>query len=150
MKERSMHVHIHVCTCVCICVVPTTAGELVPPEFLPASISEPDVGVDECVLSVRWSEPVISCAGSVSRYVLSVTPPTSDCQSGSGDCVFMTNQTQYHLTVNASQTYNLTVIADGSCGNMGQPAKYNVDLTGTMYLISTVTRSVHTVICVEA
>ena len=88
------------------------------------SISEPDVGVDECVLSVRWSEPVISCAGSVSQYVLSVTPPTSDCQSGSEDCVFMTDQTQYNLTVTANQTYNLTVRADDSCGNMGQPAKY--------------------------
>ena len=146
MKERSMHVHIHVCTC----VIPTTGGELVPPEFLPASISEPDVGVDECVLSVRWSEPVISCAGSVSRYVLSVTPPTSNCQSGSGDCVFMTNQTQYHLTVNASQTYNLTVRANDSCGNVGQPAKYDIDFRGTMYLIYTVTRSVHTVIYIEA
>ena len=112
-----------------------------PPEFLSASISEPDVGVDECVLSVRWSEPVISCADSVSQYVLSVTPPTSDCQSGSEDCVFMTNQTQYNLTVNASQTYNLTVRADDSCGNMGQPTKYDIDLTGTM---STVAWSVYT------
>ena len=107
---------------------------MVPPEFLSASITEPDVGVDECVLSVRWSEPVISCAGSVSQYVLSVTPPTSDCQSGSEDCVFMTDQTQYNLTVTASQTYNLTVIADDSCGNMGQPAKYDIDLTGIFYM----------------
>ena len=118
-----------------------------PPEFLSASISEPDVGVDECVLRVRWSEPVISCAGSVSQYVFSVTPPTSDCQSGSEDCVFMTDQTQYNLTLNASQTYNLTVRANDSCGNTGQPAKYDIDLTGTM---STFAWSVHTVLCVEA
>ena len=136
MKERSMHVHIHVCTCVCICVIPTTGGEVVPPEFLSASITEHDLGVDECVLRVRWSEPVISCAGSVSQYVLSVTPPTSNCQSGSGDCVFMTNQTQYHLTVNASQTYNLTVRANDSCGNVGQPAKYDIDLTGIYHVFN--------------
>ena len=107
---------------------------MVPPEFLPASISEPDVSVDECVLSVRWSESVISCAGSVSQYVLSVTPPTSDCQSGAEDCVFVTNQTQYNFNVNASQTYNLTVTANDSCGNMGQPAKYDIDLTGIFYM----------------
>ena len=114
----------------------TIGGELVPPEFLPVSITEPDVGVDECVLSVRWSEPVISCAGSVSQYVLSVTPPTSDCQSASEDCVFMTDQTQYNLTVTASQTYNLTVRANDSCGNMGQPAKYIADFTGISYVKS--------------
>ena len=105
---------------------------MVPSWIHSTSISEPDVGLDKCVLSVRWSEPVISCAGSVSDYVLSVTPPTSDCQSGSEDCVFVTNQTQYNLNVTASQTYNLTVRADDSCGNMGQPAKYDIDLTGTM------------------
>ena len=107
---------------------------MVPPEFLPLSITEPDVGVDECVLSVRWSEPVISCAGSVSQYVLSVTPPTSDCQSGSEDCVFMPDQTQYNLTATVNQTYHLTVRADDSCGNMGQPAKYSIDLTGIFYM----------------
>ena len=104
-----------------------------PPEFLSASISEPDVGVEECVLSVKWSEPVISCAGSVSQYVLSVTPPTSDCQSGAEDCVFMTDQTQYNLTATVNQTYNLTVRADDSCGNMGQPAKYIADFTGILF-----------------
>ena len=40
-----------------------TGGEVVPLEFLPASIPKSDMGVDECVLRVRWSEPVISCAG---------------------------------------------------------------------------------------
>ena len=136
MYKQYTRVHVHVCTF----STPTTGGELVPPEFLPLSITEPDVGVDECVLSVRWSEPVISCAGSVSRYVFSVTPPTSDCQSGADDCVFMTDQTQYSLTLNTSQTYNLTVRADDSCGKMGQPAKYDIDLTGTT---SNVTWSVH-------
>ena len=45
-------------------------------------------GGEECVVSVEWSEAIISCAGSVSQYVLSVTPPTSDCQS-SPDCMVM-------------------------------------------------------------
>ena len=83
----------------------------------------------------------------LAQYVLSVTPPTSDCQSGSEVCVFMTDQTQYNLTLTASQTYNLTVRANDSCGNMGQPAKYDIDLTGTN---TPVTWSVHTVLCVEA
>ena len=122
------------CTCTQLCTIihvrvriftPTIRGELVPPEFLSVTISEADVGVDECVVRVRWSESVISCTGSVSQYVLSVTPPTSDCQSGSEDCVFMTDQTQYNLTVTASQIHSLTVRADNSFGNniMGQPVK---------------------------
>ena len=88
-----------------------------PPQFLPAIISEHDVTVNECVVTLEWNEPFISCAGSVSQYVLTVTPPTSDCQSGSGDCVLMTNQTQYNLTVTVDQMYNLTVRAD-TCRNM--------------------------------
>ena len=88
-----------------------------PPQFLPAIISEPDVTENECVVTLEWNEPFISCAGSVSQYVLSVTPPTSDCQSGSGDCVLMTGQTQYNLTVTVDQTYSLTVRAD-TCTNM--------------------------------
>ena len=87
-----------------------------PPQFLPAIISEPDVTENECVVTLEWNEPFISCAGSVSQYVLSVTPPISDCQPGSGDCVLMTDQTQYNLTVTVNQTYNLTVRAD-TCNN---------------------------------
>ena len=88
-----------------------------PPQFLPAIISEHDVTVNECVVTLEWNKPFISCAGSVSQYVLTVTPPTSDCQSGSGDCVLMTNQTQYNLTVTVDQMYSLTVRAD-ICRNM--------------------------------
>ena len=68
-----------------------------------------------CVVTVEWSEPFISCAGSVSQYVLSVTPPTSECQSGSGSgdsCMLMTDQTQYNLTLAMDQTYTITVRAD--------------------------------------
>ena len=88
-----------------------------PPQFLPAIISEHDVTVNECVVTLEWNEPFISCAGSVSQYVLTVIPPTSDCQSGSGDCVLMNDQTQYNLTVTVDQMYSLTVRAD-TCRNI--------------------------------
>ena len=89
---------------------------MVPPQFLAATVSERDVDADECVLSVRWSEAVISCGGSVSQYVLSVTPPTPDCQSG--QCV-TTADTQYNLTVTVNQIYNITIRAEAfdRCGN---------------------------------
>ena len=45
------------------------------------SVSERDVGERECVVNVEWSEALVSCGGSVSQYVLSVTPSTSDCQT---------------------------------------------------------------------
>ena len=103
---------------------------VVPPQFLAATVSEPDVGADECVLSVRWSEAVISCGGSVSQYVLSVTPPTPDCLSG--QCV-MTTDTQYNLTVTVDQTYSLTVTAFDRCGNnqAGENSMTSVELTGS-------------------
>ena len=91
-----------------------TGGVLVPPQYLAATVSERDVGADECVLGVRWSEAVISCGGSVSQYVLSVTPPTPDCQSG--QCA-MTTDTQYDLTVTVDQIYNITIRAFDRCGN---------------------------------
>ena len=92
--------------------------------FLLGSASAPpslDVTVTEftgCTLRVEWSEPLISCGGSVSQYVLTVTPPTSDCQS-SPDCSLTTDggssvitapgtQTAYSLSV-TSQNYDITI-----------------------------------------
>ena len=72
--------------------------------------------INEMHVHVVWNEPFIS-AGSVSQYVLTATPPTSDCQSGSGDCVLMTDQTQYNFTVTVDQIYSLTVRAD-TCRNI--------------------------------
>ena len=101
-----------------LCSNPT--GVLVPPQFppVPTSISVP--GDDGCVVTVEWSEANISCGGSVSQYVLSVTPPTP---GGSGDSEFSTNETQFNLTVSVEGTYTLTVRANDSCGNSstGQP-----------------------------
>ena len=87
------------------------------------------MGVDECVVNVMWSEAFTSCSGSVSQYVLSVTPPTSNCQSSSEDCVLMTHHTHYDLTLTVNETYILTVRAD-TCsntltGNYSEPLSIN-------------------------
>ena len=91
---------------------------LVPPQLLSTGISVP--GDDGCVVTVEWSEPLISCGGSVSQYVLSVTPLTPD---GSEDSEFSTNETQFNLTASVDVTYTLTVRANDSCGNSmtGEP-----------------------------
>ena len=112
-------------------------------KVLSATISQRDVGGGEyCVVSVEWSEAIVSCGGSVSRYVLTVTPPTSDCLS-SGDCVVMDGnsvittpgtQTQYSLTV-TSQDYDITIRAD-TCGESltgDTSSLYNINLTGENY-----------------
>ena len=98
-----------------------TGGVLVPPQNLSTSISVP--GDDGCMVTVEWSEANISCGGSVSQYVLSVTPPTPDDQPRSGDSEFRTNETQFDLTVSVDETYTLTVRADDSCENSmaGEP-----------------------------
>jgi hypothetical protein len=99
-----------------ICITGTASA----PPFQAVTVTE--INEAGCTLDVSWSEPAISCGGSVSRYVLTLTPPTSDCQS-SGDCMVMDGssvittpgtQTQYSLTV-TSQDYDITVRAD-TCG----------------------------------
>ena len=40
---------------------------LVSPEFSSVSVSEAVIDKDEWVVTVKWSEPVISCNGSVSQ-----------------------------------------------------------------------------------
>ena len=68
----------------------------------------------------------------MSHYVLSVTPPTPDCQSGSDDSEseFITNETQYTLTVTAERTYILNISVINSCGDIGEPAEYIIDIAG--------------------
>ena len=104
-------------------------GVLVPPWLLPASISVP--GDDGCVVTVEWSEANISCNGSVSQYVLSVTPPTPD---GSGDSEFSTNETQFNLTVSVDVTYTLTVRANDSCGNSGAGQPVDIIHRSMLYI----------------
>ena len=83
---------------------------LVPSQLIAATVSERGVGADECVVSINWSEAVISCGGSVSQYELCGT-------QGSEDCVNLTTQTRYDLTVAMEQTHSLTVTAFDRCGN---------------------------------
>ena len=94
---------------VILCVYTADAVEY--PQFLSADVTGVGEDEDDWIVTVEWSEPVISCNGSVSQYVLTVTP---DC--GSEDCVFMTEDTQYSLTLTVDQTYSLTVRAD-TCRN---------------------------------
>ena len=77
------------------------------------------------MVSVKWSEAIVRCAGTVSQYMLSVIPPTSDCQS-SPDCMVMDGssvitrpgtETQYSLTVSC-QDYNITARTDTCCGSL--------------------------------
>ena len=76
----------------------------------------------------------------MSQYVLTVTPPTSECQS-SPDCSLTTDgsssvitvpgtQTAYSLSV-TSQSYDITLRAD-TCGRSltGDTSSVNVNLTG--------------------
>ena len=100
-------------------------------------------GGDGCSLTVVWSEVSVTCGGSVSGYVLTVTPPTSDCQS-SPHCVMVDdssvytlsgNETQRIINVNGSQSlvYDMTVRAetcDGRlAGNLSET--YTTNLTCT-------------------
>ena len=107
-----MHVPWHGIKIATLCI--HTAGAVESPQFLSADVTGVGEDEDDWIVTVEWSEPVISCAGSVSQYVLTVTPPTPDC--GSEDCVFMTEETQYSLTLTVDQTYSLTVRAD-TCRN---------------------------------
>ena len=73
----------------------------------------------ECVVAVRWSDPVISCNGSASQYVLTVSPPTTECPSGG--CVVGRGgegfeEREQSVTLAVDQVYELTVRAD-TCSN---------------------------------
>ena len=105
-----------------------------PPQLLPTCTSISVSGDDGCVVTVTWSEPVISCGGSVSQYVLSVTPPTPDDQPGSRDSEFRTNETQFNLNVSVDVTYNVTVRADDRCGNSMTGEPVDIDPRSMLYL----------------
>ena len=112
-------------------------GNLSAPQIISSDVSPfDDYG---CILNVEWSEAFVSCGGSVSQYVLSVTPPTSDCQS-SPDCEVMDGsssvysrsgtETQYSLTV-ATQEYDITVRAEACAGSLtAESSVYTVNLKG--------------------
>ena len=100
-------------------------------------------GGDGCSLTVVWSEVTVTCGGSVSGYVLTVTPPTSDCQS-SPQCVMMDDSamytlsgslTQYRVDVNesTSMVYNIDIRAVTCNGTLDGDVSelYMVNLRGT-------------------
>ena len=127
-----------------MCVCHSYTGNALAPQVLSATISELGMCDDDgCVVTVRWRELFISCDGSVSQYVLTVTPPTCDCDS-SEDCMLMDNaavyllpgnETQYDIAVNGTMSleYDVTVRAD-TCDNSltGDISPvYNINLIGT-------------------
>ena len=119
-----------------------SGGVVMSAEVQSATVSERDVGEEECVVNVEWSEALVSCGGSLSQYVLSVTPPTPDCQL-SPDCVVVTSssqytilgsETQYSLTV-GTLDYDITIRADVCDGSMtAESSVYNMNLTGELTL----------------
>ena len=80
-------------------------GNAYAPPFVSVTITE----FTGCTVRVEWSEPLISCGGSVSQYVLTVTPPTSDCQS-SPDCSLTADGSSSVVTVPGTQiTFTVSV-----------------------------------------
>ena len=115
--------------CLCcnnVSVTPTVmhTGNASAPKFISTKFHEPNNG--SCTLSVEWSEAIVSCDGSVSQYVMSVTPPISDCQSG--NCEIMTNRTHYNMTLTVDKTYTLTLRAD-TCSNTLQSENESVSIS---------------------
>ena len=65
------------------------------------------------MVSVEWSEAIVSCT-TTTPYLLSVSPPTSDCSTVSGDCQFTTDGTQYNMTLVTNQINTVTLRAEES------------------------------------
>ena len=106
-----------------------------PPIISSGVICEADVGGSECVVTVRWSDPVISCSGSTSQYVLTVSPPNTECPSGG--CVVGRGgegfeEGEQSVTLSVEQTYTFTVRAD-TCSNTQtgeESEQYTVEMEG--------------------
>ena len=117
-----------------------SGGSIVPPHISSAVISEVGVSGSECVVTVSWSEPVISCKGSTSQYVLTVSPNTIECPSGScevgrGEERF--EKRELNVTLTVEQMYNFTVRAD-TCNNnqTGQDSEqFTIQMFGLVSVI---------------
>ena len=79
-------------------------GNAYAPPFVSVTITE----FTGCTVRVEWSEPFVSCGGAVSQYVLTVTPPTSDCQS-SPDCSLTTDGSSSVITTPGIRQCTLSV-----------------------------------------
>ena len=75
---------------------------------------------EEWMVRVEWTEVSDDCNGSVSQYVLCVTPLISESGSGSGNCTNITDQTWHELTLTANMGYSLSV-RGVACGNLSGP-----------------------------
>ena len=78
-------------------------------------------GVNEsgCVVTVSWSEPVISCNASITQYVLTVSPPTTECPSGS--CVVGRREGRFetreqNISLSLEQIY-IFIVRAYTCNN---------------------------------
>ena len=119
-KIELLTFYVHKCSifhCITSCFL--SGGSIVPPHISSAVISEVGVSGSECVVTVSWSEPVISCNGSTSQYVLTVSPPTTEwpsgsCEVGRGEERF--EKRELNVTLTVEQMYNCTVRAD-TCNN---------------------------------
>ena len=93
------------------------------------------MGGSECVVTVSWSEPVVSCNGSASQYLLTVSPPTIECPSGScevGRGKEGFEKKEKNITLTVEQIYIFTVRAD-TCSNtqLGQTSEeYTFQIEG--------------------
>ena len=86
-----------------------------------------------CLLTLEWSEAIVSCDGISVKYNLSVTP---DVEDGTEVDVYSGAENRYTYTVNGSvglqYNFNLaTEICDGQHFTMSRP----VDLSGMYYIL---------------
>ena len=116
-----------------------SGGLFIPPQVSEAVISEANVNETGCVVTVRWSNPVIDCNGSPSQYVLTVSPPTTECP---GECVVERGgvgfvEREQNVTLAVDQMYNFTVRAD-TCSNTqtGQESEqYFIEMEGNYNIV---------------
>lgn len=89
-----------------------TTGPPSTPEILSISIIERDMGDSgECMVNVEWTEAMVSCGGSVSKYQVSVTPSVFNCESQSPDedCLLTSEETELNLILSGGNDYSLSV-----------------------------------------
>lgn len=91
------------------------------PKFLTIFVETGD-RENEQIITIKWSEVFNNCNGPVSLYSLSVIPPTSDCKYGSGDCMYITDQTTYKITMAKNETLTKSIKVSGiACENIRGP-----------------------------
>ena len=81
-----------------------------------------------CLLTIEWSEAIVSCSGVSVDYSLSVTP---DVENGTEVDIYSGTENRYTYTVNGSvglqYNFSLVTICGGQASTMS-----GVDLSGTL------------------